>query len=89
MFKYVVIINVILLQKNIENQLDKLCVHLPHSLVEECADLVKGYSKEIIELLLADLTPQEVCVYIKLCDASKNSGSSDEFITDKVGEICM
>ncbi|XP_043511576.1 prosaposin [Frieseomelitta varia] len=74
-------------EKNIENQLDKLCVHLPHSLVEECTDLVKGYSKEIIELLLADLTPQEVCVYIKLCDASKNSGPSDEFITDKDGEI--
>lgn len=80
---------VVFLQKNIEDQLDKLCVHLPHSLVEECTDLVKGYSKEIIELLLADLTPQEVCVYIKLCDASKNSGLSDEFITDKDGEICM
>lgn len=62
---------------------------MPQSLVEECTDLVKGYSKELIELLLADLTPQEVCVYIKLCDASKNPGPRDDFITDKDGEICM
>lgn len=77
------------MQANIQAQLDKLCIHLPESLVEECTDLVKAYSKELIELLLADLTPQEVCVYIKLCDASKNPGPRDDFITDKDGEICM
>lgn len=74
-------------EANIQAQLDKLCIHLPESLVEECTDLVKAYSKELIELLLADLTPQEVCVYIKLCDASKNPGPRDDFITDKDGEI--
>lgn len=77
----------ILLQANIEAQLNKLCVHLPQSLSQECTDFVKGYSKELIELLLADLTPQEVCVYIKLCDTTKNVGPRDEFITSKDGEI--
>lgn len=69
--------------------MDKLCIHLPHSLVDECTELVKGYSKELIELLLADLTPQEVCVYIKLCDPTEHLGPRSEFITDKDGEICM
>lgn len=74
-------------EANIEAQLDKLCIHLPHSLVDECTELVKGYSKELIELLLADLTPQEVCVYIKLCDPTEHLGPRSEFITDKDGEI--
>ncbi|XP_029033068.1 prosaposin [Osmia bicornis bicornis] len=74
-------------EANIEDQLNKLCFHLPESLSEQCIDFVKGYSKELIELLLADLTPQEVCVYIKLCDDTKNTGPRDEFVTDKDGEI--
>lgn len=77
------------MQANIENELKKLCAHFPKGLSGECSDFVKGYSKEIIELLLADLTPQEVCVYIKLCNAANNPSPRDGFITDKNGEICM
>lgn len=74
-------------EASIEAELDKLCGHLPHSLVDQCTDLVKGYSKELIELLLADLTPQEICVYIKLCDEQKDPGPTNLFVTDKDGEI--
>ncbi|XP_054003194.1 uncharacterized protein LOC128889529 isoform X2 [Hylaeus anthracinus] len=74
-------------EANIESVLDKLCIHLPRSLSEECTDLVKGYSKELVDLLLADLSPQEVCVYIKLCDDNKNTGPRNLFITDNSGEI--
>lgn len=74
-------------EANIQQQLDKLCLHLPGGLVEECTELVKGYTKELIELLLADLTPQEICVYIKLCNTDKNPSSRSEFVTDKNGEI--
>ncbi|KAG7213045.1 hypothetical protein KM043_002376 [Ampulex compressa] len=59
-------------EANIEAELDKLCNHLPKSLVEECTSLVQGYSKELVEMLLADLSPQEICVYIKLCDSSQD-----------------
>lgn len=27
-----------------------------------------AYADELVEMLVADLTPQEVCVYLKLCD---------------------
>ncbi|XP_043251001.1 uncharacterized protein LOC122396524 isoform X5 [Colletes gigas] len=74
-------------EKNIESALDKLCITLPRSLSEECQDLVKGYSKEIVELLIADLTPQEICVYIKMCDDTKDVGPKNTFITDENGEI--
>lgn len=74
-------------EENIVKELDRLCNHLPKDLNNQCVDLVKGYSKELVEMLLADLTPQEVCVYIKLCDAQKNVGPTNSFPMDKDGEI--
>ena len=74
-------------EANIEAELDKLCLHLPRDLKDQCTDLVKGYSKELIALLLADLTPQEVCAYLKLCDSSKNLGPKSAVPADKDGEI--
>jgi len=61
-----------IIQANIVIELDKLCNHLPHSLTEQCTDFVKTYSKELVEMLLADLTPQEVCSYLKLCNSTKD-----------------
>lgn len=82
------IINVmLLLQANIEAELDKLCNHLPKSLTDQCVDFVKAYSKELVEMLLADLTPQEVCTYLKLCDPAKDTGPKQSFISEKDGEI--
>lgn len=76
-----------ILQENIVKELDKLCVALPKSLGGQCEDFVKAYSKELIEMLLSDLTPQEVCVYIKLCDETKEVAPPIFFPTDKNGEI--
>jgi saposin len=78
----------LLLQANIEAELDKLCNHLPKSLTDQCTDFVKSYSKELVEMLLADLTPQEVCVYLKLCDPTKDPGPKQSYISEKDGEIC-
>lgn len=73
-------------ETNIEHALRKLCSHLSNSLVRECTDLVQAYSKEIVELLLADFKPMEVCVYLKLCTV-QNTEPTSEFITDGDGEI--
>lgn len=75
-------------EENIEHALDKLCTHLPKDLNEQCTSLIKGYSKELVEMLIADLSPEEICVYAKLCDPTKNAGPSVElFPLDKDGEI--
>lgn len=74
-------------QANIETELDKLCSHLPHSLTDECADFVKAYSKELVEMLIADLSPSEVCVYLKLCDQNKDPGPKHDYIIQKDREI--
>jgi len=77
-----------MLQANIEAELDKLCNHLPRSLTDQCTDFVKSYSKELVEMLLADLSPQEVCVYLHLCDSTKDPGPKHIDIVDKDKEIC-
>ena len=50
-------------------------------------DLVKGYSKELIEKLLDDMKPEEVCISIKLCNKTKDVGPPNLIIIDKEGEI--
>nr|XP_036212766.1 prosaposin [Bactrocera oleae] len=52
---------------NIKNVLDHLCVHLPSKLQTECVDFVETYSNELIDMLITDFTPQEICVAVKLC----------------------
>ncbi|XP_057325757.1 prosaposin [Microplitis mediator] len=79
-------------EENIISELDKLCSHLPKDLSNQCVELVKVYSKELIDMLLADMTPQEVCVALKLCDPKKNVGPTNLsptnfYPTDKDGEI--
>ena len=58
-------------EENIKQALDNLCSHLTNNLAKECVDFVNTYTNELIEMLEADLTPQEVCVYLKLCNDTK------------------
>lgn len=74
-------------QANIQKQLDKLCSHLPKSLDSQCTEFVKSYSKELIEKLIDDMSPAEVCASIKLCDNQQEVEPPGRFLTDKDGEI--
>lgn len=74
-------------EASIENALEKLCTHLPKDLKIECNSLVEGYSKELVDMLLADLTPQEVCVYVKLCNPDNDPGTKYLNPIGKDGEI--
>lgn len=51
----------------IKAALDKVCSRLPGNLKPECTDFVNTYTDELIEMLIADFKPQEVCVFLKLC----------------------
>lgn len=44
-----------------------MCNHLSSNLKAECTDFINTYSDELVEMLIADFKPQEVCVYLKLC----------------------
>ncbi|XP_066248401.1 prosaposin [Euwallacea similis] len=51
----------------IEQSLKKVCNDLPNTLKMECKDFVNTYGDELIEMMVADFKPQEVCVYLKYC----------------------
>uniref|UniRef100_A0AAG5DVS2 Saposin n=1 Tax=Anopheles atroparvus TaxID=41427 RepID=A0AAG5DVS2_ANOAO len=52
---------------NIKSALGKLCTHLSPKLRLECSDFVDTYTAELVEMLASDFTPQEICVFLKLC----------------------
>ncbi|XP_050313215.1 uncharacterized protein LOC126748197 isoform X4 [Anthonomus grandis grandis] len=54
----------------VKKYLDQVCDHLPHSVREPCEDFVNTYTEELVEMIVADLNPQEVCVYLKMCNDS-------------------
>lgn len=60
-------------EESVKSALESLCAHLPKSLVAECDSFVEVYSKQLVDALVADFSPQEVCVYINLCSANKSS----------------
>ncbi|KAL0881090.1 hypothetical protein ABMA27_002216 [Loxostege sticticalis] len=57
-------------ENNIRHALDNLCNHLSAKLKTECVDFVDAYSNQLVEMLVANMNAQEVCVYLKLCTDS-------------------
>ncbi|XP_022213394.2 prosaposin [Drosophila obscura] len=87
-------------KENIKKVLADLCVHLPNKLRSECVDFVNTYSNELIDMLITDFKPQEICVQLKLCPKNKNylddmgismedddSNSSEEMIFNDVASL--
>ncbi|EDX15065.1 uncharacterized protein LOC6730279 [Drosophila simulans] len=58
---------------NIKKVLNGLCSHLPNEIKEECVDFVNTYSNELIDMLITDFKPQEICVQLKLCPKTTNA----------------
>lgn len=56
---------------NIEKALDKLCDHLSQNLKSQCVSFVSAHSADVIDMMLANFTPQEACVFIKLCNKNE------------------
>ncbi|KAM8706280.1 hypothetical protein ACLKA7_010541 [Drosophila subpalustris] len=57
---------------NIKKVLDGLCSHLPSKLRAECVDFVETYSNELVDMLITDFKPEEICVQLKLCPKTKD-----------------
>ncbi len=55
-------------EESIKEALEGVCQRLPKSVLKDCVRLVDAYSNEIVEMLLADLKPDEVCVALKMCN---------------------
>ncbi|KAJ0175760.1 hypothetical protein K1T71_008919 [Dendrolimus kikuchii] len=55
-------------EENIRKALDKLCNHLAQKLRTECVDFVDTYANQLVEMLVANMNAQEICVFLKLCE---------------------
>lgn len=73
-------------KENVIHTLDTLCDHLPAKLRPECRDFVETYSKELIEMLATDFTPQQICVYLKLCVDNKPDTSMIDIENKLLGD---
>ncbi|XP_020811179.1 uncharacterized protein LOC110186369 [Drosophila serrata] len=60
-------------KENIKKVLNGLCAHFDNKLKDECVDFVNTYSNELIDMLITDFKPQEICVQLKLCPKSKDT----------------
>jgi saposin len=71
------------LQEEIRRELDTLCADLPKSVAGECRDFVDTYEEQLVDMLIADFTPKEICTYLKLCDPTIK-----ERVTTPVPDVC-
>lgn len=56
---------------NIKEKLSGLCTHLSVQLKTECNDFVQTYTDELVEKLANNFSPQQICLYLKLCTAKE------------------
>lgn len=72
------------MQDNIKDVLNHLCVHLPVKLQAECTDFVHTYTSELVDMLITDFKPQEICVSLKLCPEPNMSNSLENLYDDLI-----
>lgn len=73
-------------EDRIRQALNHLCSDLPNSLQGECRNFVENYEEELVDMLIADFTPQEVCAYLKLCDAPTHV-LDEEIISNEIPQV--
>ncbi|XP_028408448.1 prosaposin-like isoform X2 [Dendronephthya gigantea] len=64
-------------EEEIKKALEDICNMLPASLKTECNAIVAEYGDLIIKIILGEITPDEVCELLKLCQASKKLDLKD------------
>lgn len=58
--------------ENIKHTLETLCTHLPQKLTVECTDFVDSYAQTLVDMLVKDMSPQDICVQLKLCTKARD-----------------
>jgi saposin len=61
-------------EEAIKQALENICGYMPKTVRKDCTRLVDAYADQILEMLLADLTPDEVCAALKFCKPKINDG---------------
>jgi saposin len=58
-------------EEEIKHFVENICTKLPSAVRGECKTLVDNYEPLIVQLLVNDVDPEQICAEIKLCDADQ------------------
>ncbi|CAL1543582.1 unnamed protein product [Lymnaea stagnalis] len=75
-------------EAEIEALLEKVCKILPSSISQQCDSLVQQYGPVIIQLLLQELDPTQVCSAIGLCTGNHVTSIKSQAIEKVNGPVC-
>merc|ERR1712066_724579 len=64
-------------EEEVKTALDRVCYELSNPVKDECVRLVNSYLNELIEMIVSEYTPEEICLAIRMC------GPKDETISKK------
>jgi len=57
--------------------LEKLCTKLPSKWKEECTVFVSSQLQSILDMLVAQVKPEEICVLLEICKPKTISESAE------------
>lgn len=80
-------------EEEIKSVLDRICYELSAPIQKECLNMVNKYTDEIIDMFVAEYTPQQVCAQLGLCNPPKAEIQSNDITRfDDVqdsGPVCV
>ena len=54
-------------EQEIIQYINQICILMPTNLQAECSGIIETYGADIIELVLAELSPDTICEFIGVC----------------------
>ncbi|XP_053383474.1 uncharacterized protein LOC123564714 [Mercenaria mercenaria] len=60
-------------EAEIKAALEKVCSLLPETITDQCDAFVEEYADMVVQLILKNFTPEQVCTEIKLCSSRQQS----------------
>ena len=74
-------------QEEIVADLEKVCSMMPATIKDDCKDFVDTYGPAVVEMLVQELDPKEVCTILGLCASSKRAAVKTPTVV-KGDEMC-
>ena len=54
-------------EAEVKDALDKVCYELSNPVKDECVRLVNSYLDDLVQMIVSEYTPEEICVAIRMC----------------------
>lgn len=72
----------LIFQEELKKKLSNLCSKLPSNWKAECTDFVSSQLESILDMIVAQVKPEEICVLLNICKPKTIS----ESLSDDLGK---